>query len=1717
MNLKKYAVCLVFWLAGLLLGSIGFTSTGYAATPYLQDYFTTNSNLWNYLGSATRTPDGKIMLTPGSQNQVGTIWLKQAIAPPYTVTFRFQMVGSLFQTEGADGISFMFNKLQNVSPVSGGGMGFEVGNGYGVEFDSYSNPFDPSYNHISLFKNNPDHSLAPALTQTSDTTIENGQWHDVKVNVGTNLLKVYVDNTLKLNWSGTIDNTYNGLGLSASTGYYYNAQYIDDVTITKAAAVTGVSSALANGDYGSGAVIPIQVAFNDAIQVTGTPRLQLNTGRSASYVSGSGTNTLTFSYTVQAGDNVADLGYSSVSALSLNGGQLIDTVGNTAVLTLPALNSAGSLSVNKQIRIDTTAPTSAAPEAIAVTGGNPAASTVSLGLSANDAGGSGLAQMRFSNNNSSWTLWEPYSTAKTYTLPATPGNKTVYVQFMDKAGNTSPSYSVTLKPPTASGIPSAAAVAVTEDTATPILNLFGLISNPGGRALTYIIESSPAKGTISLNTTNGNYTYTPKSNLTGYDSFTFKVSDGIQYSNAASVILQIAGENDPPIASDTTLSVIEDVPTSGTLNGSDTDSTVLAYSILNTPAPNKGTVSITNASTGAYIYTPNADAVGTDSFNFAVADNQGLISNTGTVNITITPVNDAPVATNGTLTINEDTETNGTLTATDPDGNSMSYSLVTNGARGTVNVDANGAYTYTPRANTNGTDSFSFRAYDGSAYSAVATVNITIVPVNDAPSFQVGANQLTSPDTPAQAIEGWASNIMAGPANEAAQSLNFVLSNNNNGLFSIQPEIDFSGKLTYKPASDQTGTADVTVVLMDNGGTADGGSDTSAEQTFTITIGEIPVSFREITLNPNTQWTHDNIEVTASVYSATYSVIDTRWIRGNYTVTDFVYGFGNSFSGNFDVTENGTYTLYAKNTNGDQAATQVTISSIDKTVPVISLRGSAAMTLEAGTVFVDPGADVTDNSLPTGRSIVAATSNLNVNAVGDYSLTYIFSDLAGNDAETVSRSVHVRDTTPPVINLNGANPTIVQIGTAFEDEGAAVTENSNQVGSVTVTGSVNTGTTGTYVLTYYVTDGAGNTATPVSRTVIVQDILPPKISTVTQSPADWTSGNVTVSVVLDGTGSAIQKVRWAAGVHTADYFLSDGELMTGITPLENTVGTFTATENGIYTVYAEDSYGYHTVAIVTVVDIDKTGPVGSVTINNGDNRAFSTIVTLQLNAADTGSGVNQMRLSNFADFRDASWIPYFSSTNWQLSGTDGMTAVYAQFKDILGNESPIVSAEILLDSVTPALDQTYGELAESSILGDNLFINAVTSNLTLPTEGIGGTMISWASSHPAIKSDGTVKRPGYEQGDAHVTLTATLTNGVLSLTKWFAVTVLRTDDPTWVGISRLNLDYGQLSPDFDPEVGSYAVTVSNEAETLNLTPEEVNPSSTLTVIGAVYNNGAIAASLQEGFNYVNILVASDDGLLQKSYTLTIYREPQGLMMSDLYILGGALSAAFDKDQTEYELYADDPEGIIGVLPYQVKNDIALAITGIENWSINEGVFSIRLNGASEFSLEARNASNNEPLKTYHFRVSSRVGLAASNPEGTKVKVLFKEELDKSFALDPSRFTFESGGLSVTDVRYSQGDPYALILSITAASGAFVPETWKLNIQEGARTADGQPMNIKGTRVVTASAVQALRDELDELQDGIHIDDIVSYMIDQTDVTGDRVFDRYDVILLLSQL
>ena len=200
----------------------------------------------------------------------------------------------------------------------------------------------------------------------------------------------------------------------------------------------------------------------------------------------------------------------------------------------------------------------------------------------------------------------------------------------------------------------------------------------------------------------------------------------------------------------------------------------------------------------------------------------------------------------------------------------------------------------------------------------------------------------------------------------------------------------------------------------------------------------------------------------------------------------------------------GNYTVtYNVSDNAGNAATQVTrtVNVIaDETIPVITLSGANPQSIELGTAYSELGATAADNiDGNITENIVIDASAVDVNALGDYTVTYNVNDAEGNAADEVTRIVNVVDTSdpvPPVIILLGSASVFVELGTDYTDAGATASDGigGNITSSIVVTGTLDNTVVGDYTLFYNVIDATGNAATQVSRTVTVVNYSVPVIT-----------------------------------------------------------------------------------------------------------------------------------------------------------------------------------------------------------------------------------------------------------------------------------------------------------------------------------------------------------------------------------------------------------------------------------------------------------------------------------------------------------------------------------------------------------------------------------------------------------------------------------------------
>ncbi len=389
--------------------------------------------------------------------------------------------------------------------------------------------------------------------------------------------------------------------------------------------------------------------------------------------------------------------------------------------------------------------------------------------------------------------------------------------------------------------------------------------------------------------------YTPAPDANGTSQFTVRVQDsggtangGVDLSAPQTFTITVLAVNDAPsyVAADPP-PVLEDVGpvtvigwahnfTPGPLTATDEAAqTVLAYIVSGVSNPSLfaagGAPTVDTA--GVLRYTPAADAFGTSQFTVRVQDSGGTAnggvdtSPAQTFTITVGPVNDAPsfTAANPPPVLEDvgPVVVNGWVTSVSvgPPNEAATQSVlgyIVSGisnpslfaAGGAPTVDVAGVLRYTPAADQFGTSQFTVVVRDdggtsngGVDTSAPHTFTITVGPVNDAPSFVAATPPAVLEDVGPVVVSPWVSSFSPGPANEAGQAVQaYIVSNvTNAALFTAggQPTVDTTGVLRYTPAPDANGTSQFTVVVRDNGGTADGGVDTSSPQTFTITVGPV--------------------------------------------------------------------------------------------------------------------------------------------------------------------------------------------------------------------------------------------------------------------------------------------------------------------------------------------------------------------------------------------------------------------------------------------------------------------------------------------------------------------------------------------------------------------------------------------------------------------------------------------------------------------------------------------------------------------------------------------------------------------------------------------------------------------------------------------------------------------------------------------------------------
>ncbi|ARO98591.1 Poly(beta-D-mannuronate) C5 epimerase 7 [Vibrio alginolyticus] len=559
---------------------------------------------------------------------------------------------------------------------------------------------------------------------------------------------------------------------------------------------------------------------------------------------------------------------------------------------------------------------------------------------------------------------------------------------------------------------------------------FSDVDNADGE-LTFSVSGN---SNIQVAIVNGIATFTPTADWNGSEALTFTATDPSGESVSQTVNFTVAPVAD--IVADKA-TVVEDTPTIIKVLGNDTfegDDKVVSLDTNNGPA--NGTVSVNPD--GSVTYTPNDNYHGTDSFTYIVTS--GGVSESTTVNVDVTPVNDAPVATNDNAVTDEDTPVTIDVLPndTDIDGDTLSIqSASVPEAQGTVEI-VDGKLVFTPAENFHGDAEITYTVTDGSLTDQ-ATVNVTVNAVNDTPVVESSiADQTLAEDFTPYSID---LNTAFSDVDNVDGELSFSVSGNNNVLVSIE-----NGIATISPTADWNGSEALTFTATDPSGE-------SVSQTVNFTVA--PVA--DIVADKATV-----VEDTPTIIK----VLDNDTFEGDDKVVSLDTNNGPA-NGTVSVNPDGSVT-YTPNDNyhGTDSFTYIVTSSgvsESTTVNVDVTPVNDAPVANDDTAVTDEDTPVTIDVLPNDTDIDGDTLSIQSASVpeaqgtveivdgklvftpaenfhGDAEITYTVTDGSLTDQATVNVTVNaVNDT--PVVESNLADQTLaedftpysIDLNTAFSD------------------------------------------------------------------------------------------------------------------------------------------------------------------------------------------------------------------------------------------------------------------------------------------------------------------------------------------------------------------------------------------------------------------------------------------------------------------------------------------------------------------------------------------------------------------------------------------------------------------------------------------------------------------------------------------------------------
>ena len=803
------------------------------------------------------------------------------------------------------------------------------------------------------------------------------------------------------------------------------------------------------------------------------------------------------------------------------------------------------------------------------------------------------------------------------------------------------------------------AATVLED-GTITINVLDNDADADGNTLTIMSTSTPSNGDVTINA-GANVTYTPDENYHGTDSFTYTVSDGTD-STTGTVTVTVTPVNDAPTALDDGITVNED-SVENTISVLDNDSDIdgTTPTLESVDPPSSGTAGI-NDERDSISYTPNSDFSGTDTFTYTITD--GFLTDTATVTVIVTPVNDAPVSDAGDdQTVNEGAtvQLDGTGSSDADDGDTLTYSWnQTAGSTVTLSDVAIASPAFTaPDVESSEILTFELTVSDGTL-SSTDTVSIT-VRADDAPTVSI-----TAPADNHQATVG-ASITFTGTATD---TLDGTISDSLDWYSSIDDSIA-TNTASFTTTSLSTGTHTITANTTDTDGNV-------GAATLTVTIRADDAPTVSITAPA------DNHQATVGA-SITFTGTATDTLDGTISDSlDWYSSIDDSIATNtasFTTTSlsTGTHTITANttDTDGNVGAATLTVTIRADDAPTVSITAPAdnhQATVGASITFTGTATDTLDGTISDSLdwyssiddSIATNTASFTTTSLstGTHTITANTTDTDGNvGAATLTVTIRADDAptvsiTAPADNHQATvGASITFTGTATDTLDGTISDSLDWYSSIDDSIATNTASftttslsTGTHTITANTTDTDGNVGAATLTVTIRADDAPTVSIT---APADNHQATVGASITFTGTAT-----------DTLDGTISDS--LDWYSSIDDSIATNTASftttslSTGTHTITANttDTDGNVGAATLTVTIRADDAPTVSITAPADNHQAtVGASITFTGTATDTLDGTISDSLDWYSSIDDSIATNTASFTTTSLStGTHTITA-----------------------------------------------------------------------------------------------------------------------------------------------------------------------------------------------------------------------------------------------------------------------------------------------------------------------------------------------------------------------------------------------------------------------------------------------------------------------------